>query len=326
MPASSNGGGSEGSAVDSDAAASSAEDASRRRGGSRDVSAVERAAAALVGYTWGAVVVLPFDRLKTLMQVAAHEGRQLGASSVLRTVLAQQGVRGLYQGLQPHMLIAPYTMLYYSIYGELLSLGGGHQLAPLGAAVLARTFETSVRMPLELVRTQMQAAEGSATFSACIRAQWRQPPRAWFRGLVPTLLRDVPFSAIYWFSYEELTARTQVPESWVTSPGLRTFAQAYCCGATAGMIAALATTPIDVVKTVRQQHMEAGRSPSYKEIMEFLRRSPQRAFAGVGPRLVRIPLGLSTMMSGLEVTKWFFQRRRLEKQEAAASASTKAGK
>mmetsp|Transcript_54024 Transcript_54024/g.157729 ORF Transcript_54024/g.157729 Transcript_54024/m.157729 type:complete len:168 (+) Transcript_54024:1-504(+) len=166
-------------------------------------------------------------------------------------------------------------------------------------------------MPLELIRTQMQAAEGTATLGDCVRAQWRQPPSAWLRGCVPTLLRDVPFSAIYWFSYEHFRQRVQVPEAWVSSAGMRTFLQAYCSGAAAGMVAALATTPTDVVKTVRQQHVELGKSPGYGQILELLRKDPRRAFAGVGPRLVRIPLGLSTMMSGLEVTKWAFERQRL---------------
>jgi len=265
---------------------------------------------ALVGYTMGAVVVLPFDRLKTLMQVAAQDGRHVTALQLARTVVSEQGLRGLYQGAQPHMLIAPYTMFYYSVYSQLLGWDQGHPLAPLGAAVLARTVETTLRMPLELIRTQMQAAEGSATLRGCVRAQWRQPPSAWLRGCVPTLLRDVPFSAIYWFSYEHFMLRLQMPEAWIPSKGVRTIAQAYCSGAAAGMVAALATTPTDVIKTVRQQHLELGKSPSYGAILSLLRKDPRRAFVGVGPRLIRVPLGLSTMMSGLEVTKWAFERQR----------------
>mmetsp|Transcript_94572 Transcript_94572/g.300127 ORF Transcript_94572/g.300127 Transcript_94572/m.300127 type:complete len:307 (+) Transcript_94572:89-1009(+) len=285
--------------------------AARKRGSEGDASATEHAISALVGYTMGAVVVLPFDRLKTLMQVAAQEGRHVTALRLTRSVVAEQGLRGLYQGTGPHMLIAPYTMFYYSVYSQALAWGQGHPLAPLGAAMFARGIETTLRMPLELIRTQMQAAEGSATLASCVRAQWRQPLSAWFRGWVPTLLRDVPFSGIYWFSYEHFMLRVSVPEEWVPVPGLRKFVQAYCSGAAAGMVAALATTPTDVIKTVRQQHVELGRSPGYSIILQLLRTDPRRAFAGVGPRLVRIPLGLSTMMSGLEVTKWAFERQRL---------------
>lgn len=293
-----------------------------------NVSALERAVSALVGYTFGGFVVLPFDRIKTLMQVAAQEGRHRGSVAVAREVLRSQGMRGLYQGFQPHFMIAPYTMLYYSVYGELLSYGGGHPLAPLGAAVCARTLETTVRMPMELLRTQMQAAEGSVTLWECFRVQLSQPPAAWLRGYVPTLLRDVPFSAIYWLAYERAMATTVVPETWVSSPGLRTFLQGYCCGAAAGMLAALLTTPFDVIKTVKQHSVEAGKSPTYGEIFRLLRNAPRSAFSGVGPRLIRLPLGLSTMMSSLEVTKWAFemrrQRRHAEVSDLQGAASNRA--
>mmetsp|Transcript_75286 Transcript_75286/g.121547 ORF Transcript_75286/g.121547 Transcript_75286/m.121547 type:complete len:302 (-) Transcript_75286:242-1147(-) len=288
-------------------------------GAKSEATAMERAVSALVGYVMGGVVVLPFDRVKTLMQVAAQEGRHLTSFTLARSVVSSQGIRGLYQGFQPHFMIAPYTMLYYSIYTELLDQGGGHPLAPLGAAIVARTFETTLRMPLEILRTQMQAAEGSVTLSSCVKAQLKQPVSVWFRGYVPTLLRDVPFSAIYWLAYEQSKAKACLPEEWLSSnPLLRTFLQAYCCGAVAGMIAALATTPSDVIKTVRQHQLEAGRTPTYGAIFRMIHQNPRTAFAGVGPRLIRLPLGLSTMMSGLEVTKWTFERRRDRLLEVAS--------
>lgn len=288
-----------------------------------DVSAGERAVSALVGYSLGGVVVLPFDRLKTLMQVAATQGKGVGSVALCRQIVAEQGVRGLYQGAGPHMMIAPFTMFYFSVYGELLQRGGGDPLAPLGAAVCARTLETTLRMPLELVRTQMQAAEKRLTMWQCLRAQWSQPsPSAvWLRGWLPTLLRDVPFSAIYWVSYERTKQHLVIPAEWVSGEGTRTFAQGFFSGAIAGMIAALATTPTDVVKTLRQHRMDAGAAESYREIMAYLVRSPRYAFAGVGPRLIRIPLGLATMMSGLEATKWAFEQRRLSAPAASLATS-----
>jgi len=131
-------------------------------------------------------VVLPFDRLKTLMQVAARNGQPTGSVALARRILETQGLRGLYQGAHPHMLIAPFTMFYYSVYDELLQRGGAGPLAPLGAAVCARTLETTLRMPLELVRTQMQAAEGTVTLWQCFRAVVTATAR-----MVPGLCADV---------------------------------------------------------------------------------------------------------------------------------------
>lgn len=78
------------------------------------VVAVERAFSALVGYSFGAVVVLPLDRLKTLMQASSAETR-VSAVSLARQVCARQGFPGLFQGWPSHMIIAPYTIFYFSV-------------------------------------------------------------------------------------------------------------------------------------------------------------------------------------------------------------------
>jgi len=281
------------------------------------VSSFERAISAFVGYTAGAVVVLPFDRVKSLLQVSST-ARQQGAVALTRDLLATQGVRGLYKGAGPHMLIAPYTVFYYSLYDELLSRGRasateqqrGAALVPLGAALCARTVETTIRMPLELLRTMMQTSASSVTLGGCVNALLEQPPRAWFRGIVPTLLRDVPFSGLYWLGYETAKDRVSVPPTWITSSGMRKAAESFVSGACAGVLAAILIAPMDVIKTVRQHRLQSGKASSYASILRVLRDSPNVAFAGLGPRLVRIPAGLATMMAALEATKAYFERAR----------------
>ena len=49
--------------------------------------------------------------------------RAQGALPLARQIWATQGLRGLYMGGGPHMLIAPYTVLYYSMYDELRCRG-----------------------------------------------------------------------------------------------------------------------------------------------------------------------------------------------------------
>lgn len=79
--------------------------ASKQAAPQGSVTAAERAISALVGYTAGAAVVLPFDRVKSLMQVSEDAWRR-GAWATARHLFATSGVAGLYKGGGPHMLIA----------------------------------------------------------------------------------------------------------------------------------------------------------------------------------------------------------------------------
>ena len=78
-----------------------------------------------------------------------------------------------------------------------------------------------------------------------------------FRGVWPTLMRDVPFSAIYWVSIESMrdfwrqyrerhNSTPSQPSTWQQA------GQALVNGSVSGTIAACFTTPLDVLKTRSQ--------------------------------------------------------------------------
>lgn len=82
---------------------------------------------------------------------------------------------------------------------------------PLVAGPIARTTTVLLSAPLELVRTRVQARVAGKAGSDTIRAVWRDVVRSegvggLFRGVWPTLWRDVPFSMAYWFMYERSLA------------------------------------------------------------------------------------------------------------------------
>lgn len=55
-------------------------------------------------------------------------------------------------------------------------------------------------------------------------------PRALWRGLPPTLWRDVPFSAIYWMGYEECK------KSLLRSSSINELEASFLAGAASGMV------------------------------------------------------------------------------------------
>ena len=59
-----------------------------------------------------------------------------------------------------------------------------------------------------------------------------------WRGLAPTLWRDVPFSAIYWMGYENIKKRLVAWDSVRQDPVLNEFEVAFASGAISGMVSA----------------------------------------------------------------------------------------
>lgn len=73
------------------------------------------------------------------------------------------------------------------------------------SVVCVSAGSASVISPLELIRTKLQAEKQSyRQVTECIRsAVQAEGWRSLWRGFGPTLLRDVPFSAMYWYNYEK---------------------------------------------------------------------------------------------------------------------------
>ena len=180
---------------------------------------------------------------------------------------------------------------------------------PLAAGVLARTTIAAVMSPLELIRTNLQSTPRSPEIPNTLRSTLTsisylarsQGLRHLWRGFSPTLWRDVPFSGIYWASYESLKdvfAFHGFSGAWV----------AFISGAVSGTTAALITSPFDVLKTRRQSLIMS--SPKSKAVStlslleEIVRVEGSRAlFAGIGPRIAKIAPACGIMISSFEVCR-----------------------
>lgn len=248
-------------------------------------------------------------------QTQTHTLKPLKLSSTshaLRHIFQTEGVSGLFSGLSPTMMIAvPSTVLYYISYDLLLQQGREQMpeygaIVPLLAGTTARVVAASVTSPIELIRTRMQgnlSAHGIvSTFHHAIRSGGYQ---SLLNGLVATLARDVPFSAIYWTSYESLQQRCSRMEADLS---LSRTQRAFACGALSGAIAATLTTPFDVVKTLQQVKIPTasmGPNPSGAAMLRQIvaTQGVRGAFTGLSARLARVTPSCAIMISCYELGK-----------------------
>lgn len=230
----------------------------------------------------------------------------------------QEGVQSLWSGLSPTLVVAvPNTVIYFTTYEQLRSTMHRHLLPEgsepsslIGGAAggLARVWAVTVVSPFELVRTKMQAANMSyrelaqvmktQVSSAGVRSLWR--------GWVPTVLRDVPFSVLYWLSYEKLKI--------IMNQQCPSFQFTLVAGAVSGGVAGALTLPLDVIKTHRQIEMAEGgkNSGSTVEMLQHIYRKQgvRGLFSGLVPRLAKVMPACAIMISTYEYAKKFFHNRK----------------
>ncbi|NWT46918.1 S2540 protein, partial [Chroicocephalus maculipennis] len=172
----------------------------------------------------------------------------------------------------------------------------------------------TVVSPLELIRTRMQYRSLSYNqLYTCITS--KVATDGWFslwRGWSSTVLRDVPFSAIYWYNYEHFKKK-MCKEVGAHEP---TFLIAFTSGAASGSIAAVITLPFDVVKTHRQTQLwesETLKIPqrdctsTWAAMRKIVAKNGITGlFAGIIPRLFKVAPACAIMISTYEYGKSFF--------------------
>ncbi|XP_071661268.1 mitochondrial glutathione transporter SLC25A40 isoform X3 [Patagioenas fasciata] len=174
-------------------------------------------------------------------------------------IIQIEGIRSLWSGLPPTLIMAlPATVIYFTCYDQLSEalksrLGKDNEHIPVLAGSLSRVGSVTVVSPLELIRTRMQYRRLSYK-QLYARISSEVAVDGWFslwRGWSSTVLRDVPFSALYWHNYERFK-KMLCKEVGVHEP---TFFIAFTSGVASGSIAAVVTQPFDVVKTHRQTEL-----------------------------------------------------------------------
>ncbi|PIA18592.1 mitochondrial carrier [Coemansia reversa NRRL 1564] len=279
------------------------------------------------------LLMTPFDVVKTRQQsqtLIPSGERITGTLAGMRHIAQTEGPRTLWRGLTPTLAASgPSTVIYFVGYDYLRQWMGRkmrqresmvpyEKYASLLAGCTARTSAVTAIAPLELVRTRMQssATHDFRTVMQDVSTEvGRGGLRILWRGLVPTLWRDVPFSALYWFGYERW--REVVYEPLFTPSGIDSItttsklAIAFCSGASSGAVAAMLTTPFDVAKTRRQ--IERYASPKsdvvqHTSLMRMIRyiaatEGTRGLFAGLAPRLMKVVPSCAIMISSYELGK-----------------------
>ncbi|GAV26829.1 hypothetical protein PMKS-000285 [Pichia membranifaciens] len=258
----------------------------------------------------GATIVYPIDIIKTRMQNQKGNSMYSSYLDCLKKLVRNEGLLGLYSGLLPQIVgVAPEKAIKLTLndlvrgFGKKNSLNGDITLPwEVLAGSTAGLCQVIVTNPLEVSKIRLQT-QGELIRQSRDQGKLVSPKsaidvvrelglRGLYRGAGACLLRDIPFSSIYFPTYANIKKRLFGLDPG--KPGKRSSLEAWellSSGALAGMPAALLTTPCDVIKTRIQTKPKPGNEPytgigsTFKRIL--VEEGPRAFFKGGVARICR---------------------------------------
>nr|XP_050845417.1 mitochondrial glycine transporter-like isoform X2 [Vespula vulgaris] len=251
--------------------------------------------------TFSTILFQPLDLIKTRLQsrVNTHvEPTRNGMLTTIVHIIKKENIFGLWRGMTPSITrVIPGVGLYFSSLDWLKhTLQLEEPLTPLQAislGITARSMSGGLLIPITVVKTRFESGVYKYNSVAeALRLIYRQEGiKGLSSGLVPTLLRDAPYSGLYLLFYTQLkqvAAHTELVHQNASVP------VHFSCGVLAGIFAAIVTHPPDVIKTKMQLYPNEFKTIYSATYIVYKKYGILGYFKGIVPRMLRRTL-MTTM-------------------------------
>ncbi|KAI4328085.1 hypothetical protein L6164_020472 [Bauhinia variegata] len=276
----------------------------------------------------------PFDTIKVKLQsqpapLPGQLPKYAGAMDAVKQTLAAEGPRGLYKGMgAPLATVAAFNAVLFTVRGQMETLLRSHPGAPLTAqqqvvagagAGVAVSF---LACPTELIKCRLQAQSalagagaGAGSGTATVAVKYGGPmdvarqvlrseggTKGLFKGLVPTMAREIPGNAVMFGVYEAV--KQLIAGGSDTSKLGR--GSMIVAGGLAGASFWLLVYPTDVVKSVIQ--VDDCKNPKYSGSFDAFRKIKasegfKGLYKGFGPAMARSVPANAACFLAYEVTR-----------------------
>ena len=253
----------------------------------------------------------PVDTLRARMQYnnSARSSKALVWGDMkegFRIIASEQRpVRALYRGLAPSVVGSiPTAMVYMPTYEASKALLAGTPLSSC-VGVCTGVVSACVRVPTSVVKSQLQLQLHDSTFGCLREILSRSGPAGLFVGFRATVLLDVFYAVVQFAVLEQLRwlMALLVLGNGLAVHELHPFYNAIVGFAT-GAVTAIATEPVDVIRTRLMAQKKGARGPAkgkafgYGGVLDGMRQVAAKEgvaslWKGLLPRLVLKSVGSS---------------------------------
>ncbi|CAB1098070.1 unnamed protein product [Ectocarpus sp. CCAP 1310/34] len=273
-------------------------------------------------------LTFPLDTIKTRSQLSrlGADDRALLPEEMLRLIDGPATFKGVFKGFSAFLAQAgPSNAAFFLFYDALNAIGaaailgadGSGGISPslssslwptalhLGASSAATVPANLVRTPAEVVKQRLQVGrESGNSLQALLSIVRAEGAKGLFVGGKEQLLREIPFNAVQFTVYECLKASLGSSELWADA----------ALGAASSAAGALATQPVDTVKTrVMTKSVPGslgGDSPGFIKSASLVAEAEgvTSLFLGLLPRLVLVSTGGAFYFWGQEFASQLMSR------------------
>ncbi|XP_078035767.1 mitochondrial glycine transporter isoform X1 [Augochlora pura] len=244
--------------------------------------------------TFSTILFQPLDLIKTRLQsrVNLHlDSPKSGTVGTLIHIIEKEHVFGLWRGMTPSITrVIPGVGLYFSSIHWLKHTF--HLKDPLTSTeamflgITARSMSGALLIPITVVKTRFESdVYKYNSMREALRLIYKQEGiRGLSSGLIPTLLRDAPFSGLYLMFYTRLKSivvETDLPCAKLSAP------IHFSCGILAGILASTVTQPADVIKTKMQLYPNEFKGLRNAIFRVYEKYGVLGYFKGIVPRMLR---------------------------------------
>ncbi|XP_061337622.1 calcium-dependent mitochondrial ATP-magnesium/phosphate carrier protein 2-like isoform X2 [Gastrolobium bilobum] len=245
-------------------------------------------------------VTAPLDRLKVVLQVQTTNASIMPA---VMKIWKQDGLSGFFRGNGLNVVkVAPESAIKFYAFEMLKNVIGDAQgnksdigtIGRLVAGGTAGAIAQATIYPLDLIKTRLQtcASEGGRVpkLGTLTKNIWVQEgPRAFYRGLVPSLLGMIPYAGIDLAAYDTLKDISKRYILHDSEPGPLV---QLGCGTISGALGATCVYPLQVIRT-RLQAQPANSTSAYKGMNDAFWKTFQHEgfrgfYKGLLPNLLKV--------------------------------------
>ncbi|KAH3872288.1 mitochondrial glycine transporter-like [Dreissena polymorpha] len=240
--------------------------------------------------TCSTILFQPLDLVKTRVQaaVSVNGSRPASMVAIATGVIKQDKIVGLWRGIVPSIIrCIPGIGIYFS---TIHTLKGKFETtkSPLESMLIggtARSVAVVSVLPFTVLKTRYESGEFqySNMLRGIMSIYHLEGLKGLFSGLSATMLRDVPFSGLYFMFYTQLKQLASTANvSQFQLPMVN-----FTCGITSGMLASMITQPADVVKTHMQLYPKKYGRLRNAAIFVYERDGLTGFWRGIVPRTIR---------------------------------------